>query len=109
MEPSKKILLLIVDGFGYEINERGNAVKLAKLKFWEKLCLQYPNTLLNASGVHVGLPKGIMGNSEVGHLTIGTGRVSYQSLEKLNKLFDNKIKADEENRSCFSSWLSCIY
>lgn len=89
MEPSKKILLLIVDGFGYEINERGNAVKLAKLKFWEKLCSQYPNTLLNASGVHVGLPKGIMGNSEVGHLTIGTGRVSYQSLEKVNKLFNN--------------------
>ncbi len=89
MKSSKKILLLIVDGFGHEINERGNAVKLAKLKFWEKLCSEYPNTLLNASGVHVGLPPGIMGNSEVGHLTIGTGRVSYQSLEKLNSLFSN--------------------
>lgn len=81
----KKIMFVIMDGVGHAKVERGNAVKKAHLPFLRSLLEKYPNSLLEASGQAVGLPDGQMGNSEVGHLTMGAGRVIYQPLEKINK------------------------
>ena len=87
----KKVLLCIMDGVGLRINKLGNAFLNANTKTIDELLKEYPNTMLNASGEYVGLPEGQMGNSEVGHSTIGTGRVIYQSLEKINKSIKDKI------------------
>jgi len=86
----KKVLLCIMDGVGLRTNKLGNAFLNANTKTIDELLKEYPNTMLNASGEYVGLPEGQMGNSEVGHSTIGTGRVIYQSLEKINKSIKDK-------------------
>lgn len=86
----KKVLLCIMDGIGIRENSKGNAYKNANTKTLDKLINEYPNTLLNASGTYVGLPKGQMGNSETGHQTIGSGRIIYQSLDKINKSIEDK-------------------
>ena len=78
-------VLLIIDGFGYSERTEGNAIALAKTPTFDYLYKEYPHTLLDASGISVGLPAGTMGNSEVGHLTIGIGRILYQSYEKINQ------------------------
>ena len=67
--------LIIMDGFGYRTNEHGNAVYSAKTPFIDSLYANAPHTFIEASGRAVGLPKGQMGNSEVGHLNLGAGRV----------------------------------
>ena len=85
----KKVLLCIMDGVGIRESTLGNALKNANTKTLDKLMEEYPNILLNASGEYVGLPSGQMGNSEVGHSTIGSGRVIYQSLEKINRSIKN--------------------
>ncbi|NLL56424.1 MAG: 2,3-bisphosphoglycerate-independent phosphoglycerate mutase [Clostridiales bacterium] len=82
---SKFIGLIILDGFGINTSEYGNAIKKAKTPFWDSLINKYPNTMLGASGMDVGLPDGQMGNSEVGHLNIGAGRVVYQELTRITK------------------------
>ena len=87
----KKIMLCILDGVGVSNNKEGNAFYNAKTPNIDNLLEIYPNTLIEASGEYVGLPKGQMGNSEVGHMTIGSGKVIYQSLEYINK----KIKNNE--------------
>ena len=74
------ITLCILDGFGVKKEELGNAVAAAGTPFLNKLLEEYPNTTIEASGEAVGLPEGQMGNSEVGHLTIGAGRVVEQDL-----------------------------
>ena len=71
----KKVLLCIMDGIGVRNETRGNAYKNANTKTLDKLMSVYPNTLLNASGTYVGLPKGQMGNSETGHSSSGSGRI----------------------------------
>ncbi len=71
----KNISLIILDGYGLSQSVKGNAVKLAKTPFLNKLFNEYPNNTLMASGSSVGLPEGQMGNSEVGHLNLGAGRV----------------------------------
>ena len=86
----KPIVLCILDGVGINKNTKHNAVALAKIPFFDKLLKHYPNSQLKASGNAVGLPRGIMGNSEVGHITIGSGRIVNQFLrrfeiEDLNK------------------------
>ena len=81
----KPIILTILDGYGLRKEENGNAVKLADNKVYNKLWNNYPHTILEASGTYVGLPEGQMGNSEVGHMNIGAGRVVYQPLELINK------------------------
>jgi len=86
----KKVLLCIMDGVGIRKSPIGNAVKNANTKTIDKLIGEYPNILLQASGEYVGLPEGQMGNSEVGHSTIGSGRIIYQSLEKINKSIKDK-------------------
>lgn len=86
----QKILLCILDGVGLRESSLGNAFKNAKTKTLDRLIKEYPNIYLEASGEYVGLPKGQMGNSEVGHGTIGSGRIIYQSLEKINKSIEDK-------------------
>lgn len=81
----KPIILTILDGYGLREETHGNAVKLADNKVFESLWEKYPHTKLEASGQLVGLPKGQMGNSEVGHMNIGAGRIVYQPLELINK------------------------
>ncbi len=76
--------LIILDGFGYNTNEYGNAIMKAKKPFFDSLMKKYPNTLINASGYAVGLPEGQMGNSEVGHLNLGAGRVVYQDITTID-------------------------
>ena len=86
----KKVLLCIMDGIGIRGQLKGNAVKNAKTKTLDRIINEYPNMYLEASGEYVGLPKGQMGNSEVGHMAIGSGRIIYQSLEKINKSIEDK-------------------
>ena len=81
----KPVVLTILDGFGYSSNEKGNAIKSANIKNINYLLNKYPSSLLNASEESVGLPKGQMGNSEVGHLNIGAGRIVYQPLTFIDK------------------------
>ena len=82
--------LAILDGYGLREEEKGNAVKLANNPVFEMLWNEYPHSQLEASGQAVGLPKGQMGNSEVGHMNIGAGRVVYQALELINKSIEDK-------------------
>lgn len=86
---NSKIVLLIIDGFGIAEDSEGNAITRANTPLWNKLLNEYPHISLEASGNFVGLPDGIMGNSEVGHLTIGAGRIIYQSLELINRSCNN--------------------
>jgi len=78
------VMLTILDGFGLRDEVKGNAVKLANKPNFDMLWEKYPHSKLDASGISVGLPEGQMGNSEVGHLNIGSGRVVYQALELIN-------------------------
>ena len=90
-------VLAILDGYGLREEEHGNAVKLANNPIFNMLWEKYPHTQLNASGQEVGLPKGQMGNSEVGHMNIGAGRIVYQPLELINKSIEDKeIYSNEE-------------
>ena len=81
----KPIVLTILDGYGLREETHGNAVKLANNEVFNMLWDRYPHTQLIASGQEVGLPKGQMGNSEVGHMNIGAGRIIYQDLAKITK------------------------
>ena len=81
-------MLMILDGYGLAAPSNGNAISLAKCPNLDRLFQEYPHTQLGASGLSVGLPDGQMGNSEVGHLNIGAGRVVYQELTKISKAID---------------------
>jgi 2,3-bisphosphoglycerate-independent phosphoglycerate mutase len=93
----KPVMLMILDGFGISDNVDGNAVREAKKPNYDELKAKYPHTTLSASGLDVGLPEGQMGNSEVGHLNIGAGRIIYQELTRITK----SIKDEDffENRA----------
>jgi 2,3-bisphosphoglycerate-independent phosphoglycerate mutase len=82
-------MLMILDGWGYREAEEGNAVALAETPVLDRLWSEHPHTLIQASGLAVGLPEGQMGNSEVGHLNIGAGRRVYQSLTRITKSIDD--------------------
>ena len=86
---NNKVMLLILDGFGYRKECHGNAVLNAKMPKYMDIYNKYPHSLLEASGELVGLPKGQMGNSEVGHMNLGAGRVVYQPLMLINKEIEN--------------------
>ena len=100
METKSKALLIILDGYGYTENHDGNAIYSANPEFINKLFAERPFTKLAASGLEVGLPAGQMGNSEVGHLNIGAGRIVYQDITRINKsiedgdFFTNKAMND---------------
>lgn len=78
-------MLMILDGWGYRPDKDGNAIETGNTPNWHKLIKEWPNTLIAASGLAVGLPEGTMGNSEVGHLNLGAGRVVYQEFTRINK------------------------
>ena len=84
----KKVILIILDGWGIPLNPAVSAIEAANIPFVRSLYNQYPNSRLEASGLAVGLPVGQMGNSEVGHMNLGAGRVVYQDLVKVNKAVD---------------------
>ena len=86
----KKVLLCVLDGVGVSELKEGNAFKMANKPNLDYFMKEYPNNEINASGTFVGLPDGQMGNSEVGHLTIGAGRIIYQSLELINQSIKNE-------------------
>jgi 2,3-bisphosphoglycerate-independent phosphoglycerate mutase len=81
----KPVLLMILDGFGLSEKKEGNAIVSAKTANLDELFSTYPHSTLDASGMSVGLPEGQMGNSEVGHLNIGAGRIVYQDLTRITK------------------------
>lgn len=81
--PTHPILLIILDGFGYRTESKDNAIAQAHTPVWDELWKNHPHTTLSASHQDVGLPDGQMGNSEVGHLTMGAGRVVYQDLTRI--------------------------
>ena len=85
MTARKTALLLILDGWGYREETEHNAIAAADSPVWDKLWEEYPHTLVDTSGLSVGLPAGQMGNSEVGHMNLGAGRVVYQSLTRIDK------------------------
>ncbi|HEY5747482.1 MAG TPA: 2,3-bisphosphoglycerate-independent phosphoglycerate mutase [Chryseolinea sp.] len=87
---SKKVLLMILDGWGIATNKKVSAIDNAKTPFISSLYGKYPHSKLEASGLAVGLPAGQMGNSEVGHMNIGAGRVVYQDLVRVNKAIEEK-------------------
>lgn len=86
---NKKLALIILDGWGYGKNDKSNAIIAANTPFFDKLIASYPNSTLEASGMAVGLPEGQMGNSEVGHMNLGAGRVVYQELGRIHKAVED--------------------
>src|ERR1041385_9047372 len=94
------LALIIIDGWGYSGARDGNAIALAATPFYDDLCEKYPSTLLEAYGSRVGLPAGVMGNSEVGHLNIGSGRVIRMDVSLVDheietgEFFSNKVLAE---------------
>jgi len=89
-QPIYPIILTILDGWGYSDQIKGNAIKLANTPTMDKIWQKYPNSLLSASGTNVGLPNNQMGNSEVGHTTIGAGRIINQDLVRIQKSIETK-------------------
>lgn len=84
----RPVVLVVLDGWGYREEREGNAIALANTPTWDRLWSRAPRALLEASGLAVGLPEGQMGNSEVGHLNLGAGRVVMQDLVRINQAID---------------------
>lgn len=100
---SKKALLLILDGWGCGDHSKADVIYNTPTPYWDSLVANYPHSQLQASGEDVGLPEGQMGNSEVGHLNIGAGRVVYQDLVKINiACRDNSILKNPEIVAAYS-------
>ncbi|MFZ3211251.1 MAG: 2,3-bisphosphoglycerate-independent phosphoglycerate mutase [Terriglobales bacterium] len=89
MPRPKPLVLIILDGWGYAPPSNANAISLARKPNYDQLLRDYPNTLIHTSGRYVGLPDGQMGNSEVGHLNIGAGRVVYMDITRLDLMIQN--------------------
>lgn len=96
----RPLVLTILDGWGYSPSKDGNAIAAARKPTYDMLLRDYPNTLVHTSGPYVGLPEGQMGNSEVGHLNIGAGRVIYMDVTRIDRmiasgeLFENPVLLD---------------
>jgi 2,3-bisphosphoglycerate-independent phosphoglycerate mutase len=86
----KPIVLTVLDGWGYRAETKGNAIALARKPTYDALLKKFPNTLIHTSGPSVGLPEGQMGNSEVGHLNIGAGRIVHMDITRIDLLIANK-------------------
>jgi 2,3-bisphosphoglycerate-independent phosphoglycerate mutase len=89
MARPKPLLLLILDGWGYRAERADNAIALARVPNWRALLAKCPNTLVHTEGRFVGLPDGQMGNSEVGHMNIGAGRIVYQDLTRIDAAIED--------------------
>lgn len=83
------IILIVLDGWGWSDEHFGNAVALARKPVWDRLITEFPFTKITTSGEAVGLPKGQMGNSEVGHLNLGAGRIVYQDIVRISKSIES--------------------
>ncbi|WP_337842939.1 2,3-bisphosphoglycerate-independent phosphoglycerate mutase [Rheinheimera sp.] len=100
MTPKKPLVLVILDGWGYREEREYNAILQARTPVMDKLWASYPHTLISGSGMDVGLPDGQMGNSEVGHVNLGSGRVVYQDFTRITKsindgdFFENPVLTD---------------
>ncbi|WP_374505577.1 2,3-bisphosphoglycerate-independent phosphoglycerate mutase [Flavobacterium sp.] len=92
---NKKVILMILDGWGKSPDPKVSAIDNANVPFINSLYSQYPNAQLRTDGLNVGLPEGQMGNSEVGHMNLGAGRIVYQDLAKINLAVANKTLAKE--------------
>src|SRR5450631_4682373 len=90
---AKKVILIIMDGWGLGKKKESDAIQNANVPFVSSLYKKYPNTTLVTCGEAVGLPAGQMGNSEVGHLNLGAGRVVYQELTRINKAISDSTLA----------------
>ena len=100
---AKKALLMILDGWGIGDQGKDDVIACTATPYWDSLLAQYPHSQLQASGENVGLPDGQMGNSEVGHLNIGAGRIVYQDLVKINRACaDGSIMKNPEIVSAFT-------
>jgi len=89
MPRPKPLVLVILDGWGYRAETKANAIALARKPNYDRLLREYPNTLIHTSGQYVGLPQGQMGNSEVGHLNIGAGRVVHMDSTRIDLMIQN--------------------
>ena len=99
---AQKVLLMILDGWGKGGHNKADVIYSAQPEFMNSLEAKYPNAELRTDGENVGLPDGQMGNSEVGHLNIGAGRVVYQDLVKINRACrDNSIMENKEVKAAF--------
>jgi 2,3-bisphosphoglycerate-independent phosphoglycerate mutase len=85
----KPLILIILDGWGYRAETKANAIALARKPTYDRLLREYPNTLIQTSGPYVGLPEGQMGNSEVGHLNIGAGRIVHMDSTRIELMIQN--------------------
>jgi 2,3-bisphosphoglycerate-independent phosphoglycerate mutase len=85
----KPLILIILDGWGYRAESRANAIAMARKPTYDRLLGEYPNTLIHTSGAYVGLPEGQMGNSEVGHLNIGAGRIVHMDITRIDLMISN--------------------
>ena len=100
---AKKAMLMILDGWGIGNHSKSDAIYSTPTPYWDSLINNYPNSQLQASGENVGLPDGQMGNSEVGHLNIGAGRILYQDLVKINKAIkEGSILDNPQIKNAFS-------
>ncbi len=93
---NKKVILMILDGWGKSPDPKVSAIDNANIPFIDSLYTKYPHASLRTDGLHVGLPEGQMGNSEVGHMNLGAGRIVYQDLVKINLAVENNTLADEK-------------
>src|SRR5438477_1385483 len=89
MTRPKPLVLIILDGWGYRAETKANAIALARKPNYDRLLSEYPNTLIHTSGKFVGLPQGQMGNSEVGHLNIGAGRIVHMDITRIDLMIQN--------------------
>jgi 2,3-bisphosphoglycerate-independent phosphoglycerate mutase len=89
MSRPKPLILIILDGWGYRAETKANAIALARKPTYNRLLREYPNTLIHTSGPYVGLPEGQMGNSEVGHLNIGAGRIVHMDITRIDLMIQN--------------------
>src|SRR5437588_10828686 len=90
MARPKPLVLIILDGWGYSPKTEANAIALARKPTYDRLLREYPNTLIHTSGPYVGLPDGQMGNSEVGHLNIGAGRIVHMDITRIDVMIADK-------------------
>src|SRR5205085_11283456 len=101
MSRPKPLILVILDGWGYRAETKANAIALARKPTYDRLLREYPNTLIHTSGGYVGLPDGQMGNSEVGHLNIGAGRIVHMDSTRMElmiqkgELFQHPVLLNE--------------
>src|SRR5271154_5621924 len=89
MTRPKPLILIILDGWGYRAETKANAIALARKPTYDRLLREYPNTLIHTSGPFVGLPEGQMGNSEVGHLNMGAGRIVHMDITRIDLMIQN--------------------